>query len=229
MLRCARRLWTLALVLVAWVPLLASAATIVPVSQTRSVSAFADGNPGAPASSSFAASDFAPFNRTAAATSYQNPSDTFGPRIEALINQTSSITDTRIRLNSFSGYLFTISLGGTGSVQSVFDVIFDLTLPVTYTFLSSLTTNGGTFQRVLMDSNDVVIPGFTGTLAPGRYRIIAQFDRSSLGSSAASGDGGFNGFVDFNVTVIPEPGTAALLALGLGALAAKRRARGSAR
>ncbi len=218
--------WMLALGFVAWLPLAASAATIVPVSQTRSVSAFADGNPGAPASASFAASDFAPFNRTAVATSYQNPSDTFGPRIEALINQTSSIEDARIRMTT-NGYLFTISLGGTGSVQTVFDVTFDLTLPSTYTIPSLIVRNGGTWAWALTDSNDVVLAsqsgGFAGTLAPGRYRLNAQFDKSNLGSSAASGDGGFNGFVDLRVTVIPEPGTAALLALGLGSLAARRR------
>jgi len=82
----------------------------------------------------------------------------------------------------------------------------------------------------LTDSNGLVLATqsiFGGSLAAGRYRIKAQWDKSNLGVDFA--DGGFGTFVEFLATPIPEPGTAALLALGLGALAARRRGRGSAR
>lgn len=221
--------WMLAGVLVAWLPLAASAATIEPVSQTRNVSAFADGTPGDPASAFFAASDFAAFNRTAEAVS-QRPGFPFD-QIHARIHQNSSIDDARVFF-TMDGALFQSNLGGTGSVQTVFDVTFDLTLPSTYTIFTLIVRNGGDLQWTLTDSNDLVLagyglPGQSGTLAPGRYRINAQLDKSNLGVNGP--DGSITGSLQFRVTPIPEPGTAALLALGLGALTAMRRGRGSAR
>jgi hypothetical protein len=55
-----------------------------------------------------------------------------------------------------------------------------------------------------------------GSLGPGTYTRVAE-------AMSTSSDGGADG--DFNViaTFVPEPSTAALLALGLVALAARRR------
>jgi PEP-CTERM motif len=120
--------------------------------------------------------------------------------------------------------------GGTASVQTIFDVTFDLTTPITYQIVMQTSSSHGPWMWALRDSNGLAlasgsgsIGGANGSLAAGRYSLHYQFDGVHFGVLDS-----FDGFLDMRVTPIPEPGTAALLALGLGALAATRRWRGSA-
>jgi hypothetical protein len=208
----------------------------VPVSQTRSVSASAHVTGGDPSSQAFSASGFGAFDQTASAFS-SNPSQGQLTGTSATIRQQSVIEDTLLLADLNGHMLYTLSVGPT-STQSVFDVTFDLTAPASY-FL----TNGqesspwGTHAVTLYDASDLVLaslpsggyfppgypeiaPGVAGVLAPGRYRMKAQFDRDR--ASDFIGEGRIRAAASLRFTPIPEPGSALLLALGLGALGARR-------
>jgi hypothetical protein len=232
-----------ALVLAALVPLAAAAALIVPVSQTRSVSAFAqiDAPGGLPSSSSFSAGDFGPWSsQTAGATSY-HPSNP-GWYVGNSVRQTSSIGEDRLSAH-VSG-----SFGGAGGVfgpyagdvdtQSLYDITFDVLEPVNYrlgngrepfSFGSHVVTLRNESGQVLAQpppayyyppgSDDLLawMSVASGALAPGRYRLTAHWD-----GGFAPDPGTWTAAAVLRLTAIPEPGTALLVALGLGALAARR-------
>jgi hypothetical protein len=215
-------------------PLAAAAALIVPVSQTRSVSASAQKPSGAPVTSSFSAGDFGPFDQTASATATDN-----NGFVTSTVRQTSSIGESSI--SSMLQGFFTHQLGGAASTQSIFDVTFDLTAPASYQLGNGQVAYAfgyGTHAVTLRDANGQVIaqpplgyyypfdspvlgPAWvsvsSGVLAPGRYRMTAQWDRGTPGDP-----GSWYAGAVLSLTAVPEPGSALLLALGLGALAARR-------
>jgi hypothetical protein len=213
--------------LVAWAPLTAYATALVPVSQTRSVSASVDADPGDPSSVFEAASDFGTFFQTA--TAIASDPNLPGYSLQASITQNSFFEDARISV-SMNGTVFAYGVGGTASVQSIFDVTFDLTVPSSAFIISGFFSNGGSYQMSLTDPDGVVLATQSGAvggnpfmLDPGRYRLSVQLDKSNPGVNGP--DGSFSAFTDFSVTPIPEAGTAGLLALGLCALASRRESR----
>jgi hypothetical protein len=142
---------------------------IVPVSQTRSVTAEASSPNGSPSSNSAAAPDFAPFDRTVYASS-----GTWTPPARASARQTSAIGADRITVGVNLSAYYDYG-GGTARATSVFDVTFDLPDGLDYQLWSS----GGGYrppQMVLSGPEGEIThlsgPGsVTGTLPPGRYRL----------------------------------------------------------
>jgi hypothetical protein len=220
-------------------PLAATATLIVPVSQTRSVTAFADADPGDPSSQSFSATDFGVFDQAASATSFYPGSPIW--RISNSVRQTSTIEDARLTVTLSGSFTWEI-VGGTTYTQSVFDVTFDLTAPANYQLGNGQVAyqyGYGTHVVTLWDANDQVIaqppwnvypPGSTdpsvgwasvssGVLQPGRYRLTAQWDRGFPGDP-----GSWNAAAILSLAAIPEPGTGLLVISGLLGLAGWRRA-----
>ena len=118
--------------LVAW-PAAAAATLIAPVSQTRTVDAYAVASGGSPSSSaSYAAPDFANVNRTVSA-GFGDP--TFNPdgsqfccRWTSQLKQTSQIESDRLHVQADGALYYTDTVRGPvqGSATSVFDVVFDV-------------------------------------------------------------------------------------------------------
>jgi hypothetical protein len=222
-------------------PLAAAAATIVPVSQTRSVSAFAQISApgGLPVSQSFSASNFDPWNQGAFATSFHPEGPGF--YVSNSVTQTSSIGDTRLQADITASFDWQ-GFDGTVNTHSLFDITFDLLTPASYQLGNgqvAFLISPGSHVVTLRDENGVVLAqpasdmypplspdlvGWmsvaSGVLAPGRYRLTAEWN-----NGFASDPGTWNASALLLLTPIPEPGTALLLALGLGALAAGRRQR----
>jgi hypothetical protein len=218
-------------------PLAAAAAMIVPVSQTRTVSAFAQVGGGVPASGSFSAPDFGPWNQAAGGTAY-HPA---GPAYFAVssVRQTSTIEDDRLSSGVTSEMYYAYTYDAPLTQDSLFDVTFDLLEPARFSLVNSVLLDPepnllfGEQLVTLMDENgDVVVqrnafnlphpgfipPAFTGMLAAGRYRVVADWNRFFHDRSAP-----MTGNFDLVFTPIPEPGTALLLAFGLATVAARRR------
>lgn len=239
MKRSRARLTLSGLAVVLCFPVAAAATLIVPVSQTRSVTAFADADPGDPASSSFSAADFGTFDQTASATSYYPGSVSW--YISNSVRQTSTIEDARLT-SVLSGSFTWQIVGGTTSTQSIFDVTFDLTAPASYQLANGQEAyqfGYGTHVVTLRDANgqviaqppwNVYVPGSTdpdyflsvssGVLQPGRYRLTAQWDRGFPGDP-----GQWDAAAVLSLTEIPEPGTSLIVVGGLLGLAGWRRAR----
>jgi hypothetical protein len=237
-----KRLSVFVLVLAALAPISAAAALIVPVSQTRSVSQFIQHTGGVPASSFHSAPDFAPFDRSAGARSSSPQNSSW--EVRGNVRQSSSIADDHL-LAELSGSMTRsnfIGASGTGSQQSIFDVAFDLTTASSYRLLNGvdydITAPFGSHVVTLFDANDNVIrqlptgpfpidtsPGRppTGVLEAGRYRLRAEWNRLAIADPTEFP--GFRAAAYLGFTPIPEPGTALLVALGLGALGVKRTIR----
>jgi hypothetical protein len=225
----------------AFAPLAAGAAMIVPVSQTRSVSASAQVTGGPLVSSSFSASDFAVFDQSAGAYS-QHPA---GPAwyVSNGVGQESTIGEDRLTAHLEASFGWgTPGPGGTASTQSLFDVSFDLLESANYQLGNGMVNRFGIFPSAthtvtLRNESGQVIaqPGagyyfptgsddllawtsvVSGILPAGRYRLTAQWN-----NGFAPDPDIWNAAAVLLFTPIPEPGSALLVALGLGALAARR-------
>ena len=215
----------------AW-PVGSAAQLVDPVSQTRTVSASADNNPGNPVSTTQGAPGFGAFDATAGAYSFNPGLDPTGSMgccgLVSSLRQRSTIEATRLWIDG-TGAMYYQQLGsGTASTSLVYDVTFDLTAPSSYSVVTFLqTVYGATFSVKLWDYTNAVVfslGGFqssVGTLMPGQYRFEVLLSRNGVGVDVP--DGSFQGWADLNFTLIPEPGTASLLGLGLALLAARRR------
>jgi hypothetical protein len=235
-----KRIGVVAAVLILCLPLVATAALIVPVSQTRSVSASAQITGGPLVTASFSASDFGVFDERASATSV-HPSGP-GWYVSNGVRQTSTIGDDSLsaHLQISFGWPFGAP-GGTAQTQSVFDVTFDLLEPANFRLGNGKEPNdifSGSHAVTLRNELGQVIaqppanyyypPGSndllawmsvaSGVLAPGRYRLTAEWNQGFPGDP-----GSWNAAAVLLLTPIPEPGTALLVALGLGGFAARRR------
>jgi hypothetical protein len=232
------RAWVVALAVACSIPLAATAALIVPVSQTRSVTAFADADPGDPSSSSFSAGDFGTFQKSASAHSaYPSAS---GWYFSNGISQTSTIGEDRLTANLTASYDHVFA-NGTAYTRSLFDVTFDLLEPASYTLGNgeaasfnfgvlpphTVTLRDELGQVIAQPRADYYPFGSSsfvgwasvrsGVLAPGRYRMTAEWYQPSPGDPDS-----WRASALLVLTPIPEPGTALLVALGLGGLAARR-------
>jgi hypothetical protein len=244
-MRCGLlRAFVAGLVVVSFVPLAAAATLIVPVSQTRSVTASADAIQGDPAFQSFSAPDFGTFNQTARAISCSVAIP--NQCMSTSVKQTSTIEDTRLTSSLVVGANWTPYASGPMSTQSIFDVTFDLTAPASYKLGNGKVTDllgSGTHTVTLSDESGEVIKklfsgyyfpttpppgGYTdllgwvstgsGVLQPGRYRMTAQWDQAS-----PADPGGVNAAAVLLLTAIPEPSTGLLVLGGLLGLAGQRR------
>ena len=204
---------TAVLVLAAVAPLAARAATIVPVSQSYSVSAMVDPS-GAPGPITDTESSSTPGSLRA--TSFAAHPTFPGFVASATITQTSLITDSRIYITWF-GTNYRYGYGDAVGSEGHVDVIFDLSVPSTFTYWDGYS-GVGLFTRSLTDSSGSQVP--YGQLPAGRYRLTSDV----IGASGATSgpEGSINNWLDLRFTPVPEPGTALLVALGLGALAVRR-------
>lgn len=217
-----RRLAVAVLYLVAVSPSASVAALIVPVSQSRTVTASASHPFGTPSSDSESAPDFGPFDGSAYASSSY-----FADIVAASAQQTSTIGPDGIGL-MVDGTAYFGLYGGTATATSSFDVTFDLLVASEFSlFYESISNFFVTTSGALLDSDGGVVvqlSGFTaetGMLDPGRYRLQAF-------ATAQQAPDSFEGNVFQNLTLeltpIPEPSTALLLACGFAALVARRGA-----
>jgi hypothetical protein len=234
----------LALALVLGSPLAAFAAMIVPVSQTRSVSASAQVSGGPLVSNSFSASDFDPWNQFAGGTSVHPAGP--GWYVSSSVSQNSTIGPDSLSAHLQIGFGAPFGTPiGSAQTQSLFDVTFDLLESANFKLGNGKTPNSfgsGTHVVTLRNESGQVIaqPGAnfyfpagsndltawmsvaSGVLAPGRYRLTAEWNQG-----VPADPDSWNAAVVMLFTPIPEPGSALLLALGLGALAARRARTGS--
>jgi hypothetical protein len=189
----------------------ASAQTILPVSQARSISA---------SGVSTSAVDFAPFN-----VSIQSDEGA---------NQTSMINSASI---TASGFAF--GNGSTGLAASRFSVTFDIASDCSYTlsgnvfwsnrdggqgagppFVLLSSTSGTNFYAHALPMGGVVF-STNDVLPSGEYTLSAQ--------AAADAFHGENDSysLSFSVTPVPEPATLTFLLLGTAAFLSLRRSRPS--
>jgi hypothetical protein len=156
-----------------WSP--SSFAQIVPVAQTRIITAEASHPLGPPSSQSTEAADLGPFDEQVGAIS--GDLSTFGYVSQASASQLSTIDPNRIDATSHL-LAFHDPIGqGTARATVIFDVTFDLLAESDY-FLFHLAPTGS--QNIaggsLSDSQDVIVsigPSTArfGILPPGRYRL----------------------------------------------------------
>ena len=202
-----------ALALAAVVQLAAAATPIVPVSQSYSVSAMVDPT-GPPAPITDMESSSAPGRLDAGAFAAHPTFPGFTAR--ASIEQTTLLTDSRIYITWF-GTNYRYGYGDAVGSEGHVDVVFDLSVPSTFTYWDGYS-GVGLFTRSLTDSSGSQVP--YGQLPAGRYRLTADVIGASFATSGP--EGSINNWLDLTFTPIPEPGTALLVVFGLGALAARR-------
>lgn len=112
----------------------------------------------------------------------------------------------------------------TGAASSTFSIVFDVDAPTEYLLTGMLTENPSASNeaRLLLTQGASVIfsadanagiASFddTGTLAAGQYELLATASWDDSSEFLPPGIASF----DFIFTVVPEPGTGSLLALGL--------------
>jgi hypothetical protein len=239
LLRSARFVCSVALVLATGVPLAAAAALIVPVSQTRSVSASAQITGGPLVTSSFSASDFGVFDQVASANSVHPAGP--GWFVATGVGQTSTIGEDRLSAHLEIGFSWPFGApGGSASTQSIFDVTFDLLESANFELGNGKDPNSfgsGSHVVTLRNESGLVIAqpfaGYyfphgsddllawtsvaSGVLQPGRYRLTAEWNQGF-----PADPGSWDAAAVLLFTPIPEPGAALLLALGLGLLTARR-------
>jgi hypothetical protein len=204
------------------------AQTIVPVSQTRTISAFSS-SLSSSTNASDSAVDFGVFNSqitlanssasqnsmidTATITASGAAHGTFNPP-----NTGSSASDFSVTFTLASSCLFTLS----GSMLTIYDQSFPTPADVD---LSS--TNGTVFHLDggFSTFNNQAPTTFStnGVLASGQYTLSAHV----VGEGDHFGNENFN--LSFSVTPVPEPATSVLLLLGTAGLLGIRRFRPSPR
>ena len=237
-MRC-RSLAAVALVVaVASLPPAAGAALIEVVSVTRSVTASADhsgpGSGGAPNSNT--ATSSSPAGTIQASAHSSNPS--FPQHFTSASNrQTSTILANEIQAGGSGDAFATEFMFGFGgyAMEFSYDITFQVTEPTRFDFFGY--ANFGYFpsfvSATLWNADDVVVfdesrtnagsavLSETGLVDAGQHRLLITLLRS--GSTVE--EPGFTGYQmssSLRFTAIPEPGTAALVALGLCALARRR-------
>ena len=228
-----------ALALVLGSPLAASAAMIVAVSQNRSVSASAQVIGGPLVSNSFSAGDFGVFDQSAGGIS-NHPAGP-GWYVQSGVRQKSTIGPDSLSAHLQVGFAAPFGTPiGSAQTQSLFDVTFDLLESANFELgngkepspfgsgLHVVTLRNESGQVIAQPGSGYYFPQgsddllawasvVSGVLAPGRYRLTAEWNQG-----VPADPGSLNAAVVMLFTPIPEPGTALLVALGLGALAARR-------
>ena len=194
----------------------AAAATITPLEQERSISANVTGT-----DVSRSATAFEPWSEVI-------DLENFDGSVRASASQTSSIGLRRIDASGGA------SVVDTGRGGSVFDLRFSIDEGAAYR-IDAFMSGAGIFETGILILEDASgsrlhdTGGFSGAFAyegvltAGTYRLRAGAGHSSIG------DGGGRGSSYQFAFVIPEPASAALLALGLTTLAGRRRHAGARR
>jgi hypothetical protein len=219
----------------------AEADLIVPVSQTRTVSAFAfDCDPGGNCSTdsqSESAPDFGMF--ASSVTAQVDVNGLLSASAQQLSSLGSDAVSAVVRSDADPIQFATF---GSRQATSRFEFTFDVLQALPFTLygygevresdpgpvaFARLALTGGPGNQTIVDVYALDEGGFglfpnEGVLVPGRYTLIAeaQFRTDFPGVSA---------YADFEFGVVPEPSTGLLLAGGLLALAARRRSRLCAR
>jgi Thrombospondin type 3 repeat len=154
-----------------------SGAQIVPVSQTRTITAEASHPLGTPSFASASAPDFGPFDESVSARSEGLG---VGDVASAAVAQNSTIGDDLITLTVDGMALFSSFSGqGTATATSTFDVTFDLVTESDFSlFYFGDETIFVTALGALSDSEGVIVDfggggprAEQGILSPGRYRL----------------------------------------------------------
>lgn len=194
------------------------------VSQTRTVDASAQAGGGPAAANSAAAPDFGPFSDSANASS-MGMVIVFPTGAAAFASQTSSLGAASITLSGSANA--EVGQEGDASGTSTFSVQFAVAVPVTFTASGSLSASGFAMSQVRLTGpggtvfSQTLIPFIfpdtlpiaeVGMLQPGTYDLFAEAEtNANPGMTPLDASFAFS----FDVVAVPEPGTAALLALGL--------------
>jgi len=227
-------------------------AAISPVLQERSVQSLATVSSGGSSSDFAEATNFAPFIRTAnaAITGAAGAGAESASSQNSALTDTSITAALTANSAARTGATFDV---GESDAQSNLLFIFNLTSATAIDFTASgslsfvgLNPNGepsdlyGTASVRLLDgiTQDLIAgftvfggPGtdsasFSGTLPAGQYAILAAartyaYSADLLGPPPRSGSGAAD--ATFSLTIVPTPGTSALLALGFFAPFRRRR------
>ena len=212
---CAGLIWALFVVPAHAGPVL------VPTLQTRQVTVRAN-NFTEVESDSRAASDFGTFEESLTV----HPITIVDGRRYASQGNASQRSTLSGDVFRFSGSIYAQSIhpaDSNATARSLFDVIFEVTEPATYSLAGSLrdingTSAAGKLELTLANSGDVVFEtgagpdniNESGVLERASYRLI--LDAGSLGNSSAAGGG-----IDFDLTFAAEAAPAVSIPLPAGA------------
>jgi hypothetical protein len=159
-----------------WSP--ASLAQIVPVAQTRIITAEASHPQGIPSSQSAEAADLGPFDEQVGAIS--GDLSTFDPVSQASASQRSTIGKDRIAATSHLLAFHDANGQGTARATAIFDVTFDLPVESDYFLFHRAPIDGvhNLAGGTLSDSQGILVSiGLStarfGILPPGRYHLQA--------------------------------------------------------
>ena len=214
-----------------------SSAAIVPVSQSRQISADARGSNVIGDSKSATATNFDPFKASVLANTSPMPNPSPPPNYleggggSASASQNSAITSTAITASGDGSAIGGGLQGwsGGGSFSSFFDVVFDLTQPSNVTLtgsaswfdiyypLATVYFDGPSGQLATLNYSFGDYSGkisYSGVLPAGQYKLHAAV--SASGSEFNPQVGSYN--VTLNAVALPEPSTFGLAALASGAV-----------